>query len=1566
MTYMQSVCFRAFVLSAIFTVTNSHAQSDSYAVTERGADYAVHQKTTLENGTNRVHKYTELATGLNYTNASGQLVESKEEIDALPQGGAAATQGRHQAYFPGDIYQGVIEVVTPDGLHLKSRPMGISYDDGTNTVLIAVLTNSVGVLVGSNQVVYPNAFAGLKADLRYTYRKGGFEQDIVLREQPPAPESFGLSSQNTRLQMLTEFFNAPEPGQARMKARRQNGMTDTTLTFGKMQMVQGNAFSIGDPAQNRPKARNNPVYKSWQRLAGRTFLVEELPVQTIAAELEQLPVPASAATTVSSANAALHKVSATRLLPPPTRIVESGTNTVQLAKADLHYKSGVVLDYDEIDTGTGDFTFETGQTYYISSGGLYFSGTTTIEGGTVIKFPEDGWGGIYCANVVCTTTPYNPAVFTSANDNSVGDTIDGSSGSPAEGGNNYLGGNFTELNHCWFNYAGTAIWSGGSCIFNDCQFLQCYWGVVAGNITVNNSSVSGCYIFCDSGMVGGNVTFDSCDAAADGDSTFTNCIFSSMANVIDDIYSEGAVPDGSHNGFYGGSPTFGDNIVTGSIVDAGSVTADQVGLYWWTTQGPIEGTSIVDLGYHTPAVDGDGNPISTLVSGVPDYLSDANGNGLPDSWETNYFGNLNQYASELDPLGNTLLYDYTNGVDLSATVHFNARLGNQNFNTTTPTGSYVILSGVPGYEAVLVNDTNLDDAVWQPYDGNISLSLGSTDGVYQVWIGLNPLAAGSQPTWIGTQVTLNRSIPQITITSLKTNVVAQPYLQLQGYSALPLAGVTYDVSNTVSVLTNVSGSIIAHTVDTNTFQYTTDYFQCYDILLTNGMNTITLHATDPAGNSTNINFNVTLDYSVATNPAVKLAWPSDGMEVCGSSFAVRGWTEDSAATVSATVMDTNGDTNTVNGTVDRDGTLRVNNLPLADGTNQVTLWVTNSAGLSSATNFSVVKSSMTLTITSIDGDLWLPTVSVSGTISDDTAKVYVNGVQGSNYGNGTWRAGFVPVSPGGVASFDVSAVPEGGGDPDISTNVTKSDVLEIDSATWDKSSMGGGWFETFHGGWSLQGGGKFTEHFDGDLLDCGVQDQTWTIAPDRSVTAVYVADSVTDNWWENDVEVYGADGHAIGVHVTDSDGNDYIDTSYDLGAVTIALEEGSMMTDPQNWKDSDVKMGFHLAGNSPGSQVLVEGTATATEEYPTNMGVSYDQITDGQLGQLDTNGFAAIAVADGSTVKVTPQTEVQYNGFTTGPGADRLHITANGNNLSVTNPEFCVGQKVTFAGAWDSTPSSATISYSWALAGTFVNRSTQANSHSSVNWDIDPDSLNSAEPFAYWITGGNKNAYLNETLHFSNGQSVTVSASGQFSMFRPTASIVRKYDYGTPTVVWNPVWGFLYVSGTLQVGTGANTPNSMDFYGGIQSKYHGSGKWVQIIDVNMTGTGYFDGWPDINPSQTGVLDNQDPFGPTPPIYANTIPSGNNNTVPLDDSPAASSYGQIDPVIRLNISATDYLMFQPDGGIWVPLGKTTSPWAAHCNVEWPTTDLGTGSIVSGPGDLDNSTAFPSWTDTLSNP
>jgi len=361
-----NITLPVFVLAVSISINLSHAQTTAspapasninqptlpaptpYTVVARDAHSAIWERTTYELSPSgqvvpRQHRYTELATGLNYQ-ANGQWVPSKQEIDILSDGTAAATQGQHQVYFPGDIAQGVITLNTPDGLKLQSRPIALGYDDGSNTVLIAVLTNSVGSLIGSNQVIYPNAFAGLRADLLYTYTRAGFEQNIVLEEQPPLPESFGLNSQTSRLQAITEFFNSPSPVVVKSKALpAQAGMvlTNETLTFGTMRMPPGRAFLLGTAG----KYAGAGVAKQWLNVEGRQLLVEEVPVEAVAAGLLQLPAQQTMSTRISP-DSPLHVVSAKRLLPPQ-RLVKTSPDKgprIQIAQvaAPAH---GLVLDY---------------------------------------------------------------------------------------------------------------------------------------------------------------------------------------------------------------------------------------------------------------------------------------------------------------------------------------------------------------------------------------------------------------------------------------------------------------------------------------------------------------------------------------------------------------------------------------------------------------------------------------------------------------------------------------------------------------------------------------------------------------------------------------------------------------------------------------------------------------------------------------------------------------------------------------------------------------------------------------------------------------------------------------------------------------------------------------------------------------------------------------------------------------------------------------------------------------------------------------------------------------------
>jgi hypothetical protein len=79
------------------------------------------------------------------------------------------------------------------------------------------------------------------------------------------------------------------------------------------------------------------------------------------------------------------------------------------------------------------------------------------------------------------------------------------------------------------------------------------------------------------------------------------------------------------------------------LINAGSTTADQVGLYHYTvtTNEVVEGTNTVSIGYHYVALDQYGNPLDSNGDGIPDYLEDANGDGIYD------FGDLGDWQNTL-------------------------------------------------------------------------------------------------------------------------------------------------------------------------------------------------------------------------------------------------------------------------------------------------------------------------------------------------------------------------------------------------------------------------------------------------------------------------------------------------------------------------------------------------------------------------------------------------------------------------------------------------------------------------------------------------------------------------------------------------------------------------------------------------------------------------------------------------------------------------------------------------------------------------------------------------------
>ena len=416
-------------------------------------------------------------------------------------------------------------------------------------------------------------------------------------------------------------------------------------------------------------------------------------------------------------------------------------------------------------------------------------------------------------------------------------------------------------------------------------------------------------------------------------------------------------------------------------------------------------------------VDGELGAIGSALLHYPSAATRANGMSVGGT----LFG-TGQVAAAIDELetfnylldATTIANNY-NGLTTLTPVPI-ASFTNDFVTTSTTVAS---ISGAAAQMTVLVNSTNIASATWSLFSSNCTVNLGSGDGARMVVFGFTSMD-GSVTNWVGQTVTVDTVPPVLTITNPASSNTFQPMIQLQGYANEPLSSLAFDVTNAAGIITNQQGFPLSRYYDTNLLVYTTNWFQCFDIVLTNGVNTITVRATDRAGNVTTNSYSYTL--TAGTNaPTLSAVCPQDGMKLSGSAFTLDGQVDNYTAAIAVSMTDGNGNTNTYNGLVERNGRFWVENLPLNSGTNGLTLNAVDYWGNSTTTNLAVTQSALALTATADPTQLYNSNVTVTGTVSDSSYGVTVNGVSATNDGSGNWTATNVPVNSGGTATFNVVA-----------------------------------------------------------------------------------------------------------------------------------------------------------------------------------------------------------------------------------------------------------------------------------------------------------------------------------------------------------------------------------------------------------------------------------------------------------------------------------------------------------------------------------------------------------------
>src|ERR1043166_1552773 len=231
----------------------------------------------------RTSRVEEIATGMNYWDGEG-WTPSQASFDVAADG-FVATRLQYLVKINAQINSlNAINIVTRDGITIRSTPDAVAlYDRASGaSLIIGAITNSTGVLVSSNKVVFENAFHGISADLVYTIEKGTFEQDAVLRTRLD-PAEYNFPRKTSCIQVLTEVYEAPAPDRIRRPLyveERENvrqqmaspDVEDKVVVLGNFVPATGRAFnSEFDGAATNAAAS---VSKEFRTIDGRRFLIE--------------------------------------------------------------------------------------------------------------------------------------------------------------------------------------------------------------------------------------------------------------------------------------------------------------------------------------------------------------------------------------------------------------------------------------------------------------------------------------------------------------------------------------------------------------------------------------------------------------------------------------------------------------------------------------------------------------------------------------------------------------------------------------------------------------------------------------------------------------------------------------------------------------------------------------------------------------------------------------------------------------------------------------------------------------------------------------------------------------------------------------------------------------------------------------------------------------------------------------------------------------------------------------------------------------------------------------------
>ena len=444
----------------------------NYSVTQTGPDSRIW-------GNFAGQTVTEISTGMNFLDATTQQWSKSDASFVVAPDGSAFTAQRmqHKVTIDANLNAaegGAVTAVTPDGITLNSTPVAIVlYDSASGkSVTVASLTNSVGVLLDPQHIIYKGALVGdlLQADVLYTLPDcGSFHQDVLISKfnGPLDPTIWGFSASATntiQIKFLTEFYgDVPAPQRvmlpiyieqdpAQRAVMASPDIIDYTIAFGD-HYIFGPGRAYVAPANLQPQTGGG-LPRNGVRVAkdfistgqpARSFLVESVPYSWLQTGLQNLPptqtsargpLPGEQRTKVatvrrqrSSGALAVANSQPYDSVPRagqgshPASIATKATGAMlaELTKGNAR----VVMDYViTINSMNEPTTYTNGNTYFVD--GPVYVNNATVQAGAVFKYPTPAVGTLDIGSTLTVTSGSGSyGYFTAGDDDSLGQTLNG-------------------------------------------------------------------------------------------------------------------------------------------------------------------------------------------------------------------------------------------------------------------------------------------------------------------------------------------------------------------------------------------------------------------------------------------------------------------------------------------------------------------------------------------------------------------------------------------------------------------------------------------------------------------------------------------------------------------------------------------------------------------------------------------------------------------------------------------------------------------------------------------------------------------------------------------------------------------------------------------------------------------------------------------------------------------------------------------------------------------------------------------------------------------------------------